>query len=250
MLQLNDVREVEGMDVTDPDGNRIGTVETVYLDNETDRPEFALVNTGWFGNRSTFVPLDEAQREGDHLRVPHSKDQVKDAPNIEADAELSPEEEARIYDYYGMPANGGQSAEGDGDRRPAGQDTSGPTTDDAMTRSEEEVHVGKTDRETGRARLRKFVETEPVTERVQTRREEVHVEREPVTEGNLDEATSGPEISEEEHEVTLHEEEPVVEKRTVPKERVRMEKEDVTEEQEVSDEVRKERIEADEEPRS
>jgi uncharacterized protein (TIGR02271 family) len=76
-------------------------------------------------------------------------------------------------------------------------------------------------------------------------REEVRVEREPITDANVDAATDGPAISEEEHEVTLRAEEPVVEKRVVPQERVRLEKDTVTDEQTVSDEVRKERIETD-----
>jgi uncharacterized protein (TIGR02271 family) len=114
-----------------------------------------------------------------------------------------------------------------------------------MTRSEEELRVGKMDQERGRARLRKYVVTEQVQQTVPVRREEVRVEREPITEANIDDATAGPDISEEEHEVVLHEEQPVVEKRTVPKERVRMDKESVTDEAQVSEEVRKEQIEAD-----
>ncbi|HEY4791396.1 MAG TPA: DUF2382 domain-containing protein, partial [Actinomycetes bacterium] len=74
-------------------------------------------------------------------------------------------------------------------------------------------------------------------------REEVRVEREPITDANLDAATSGPAISEEEHEVTLHEEEPVVEKRAVPKERVRLDTETVTDERHVAEEIRKEQVE-------
>jgi uncharacterized protein (TIGR02271 family) len=126
-----------------------------------------------------------------------------------------------------------------------GRDTSGPTTDDAMTRSEEELRVGTERRERGRARLRKYVETEQVEKTVPVQREEVRVEREPITDANAGEALDGPEISEEEHEVTLHTEEPVVEKRTVPKERVRLDKDVETSEESVSEEVRKERIEAD-----
>ena len=87
--------------------------------------------------------------------------------------------------------------------------------------------------------------TEEVTQTVPVKREEVRLEREPITDGNVDQALDGPAISEEEHEVVLHEEEPVVEKRAVPKERVRMEKESVTDEAQVSEEVRKEQIEAD-----
>jgi uncharacterized protein (TIGR02271 family) len=129
------------------------------------------------------------------------------------------------------------------DARADGRDVSGPTTGDAMTRSEEEVTVGKTAREAGRARLKKYVVTEQVQQTVPVQREEVRVEREPVTDANVDQATAGADITESEHEVTLHEEEPVVEKRTVPKERVRLSKDSVTDEREVSEEVRKEQIE-------
>lgn len=118
-----------------------------------------------------------------------------------------------------------------------------------MTRSEEEVHVGTARRERGRVRLRKYVVTEQVQRTVPVSREEVRVEREPITDENVDQALSGAEISEGEHEVVLHEEEPVVEKRAVPKERVRLSKDTVTDEREVSEEVRKERIEAEDERR-
>jgi uncharacterized protein (TIGR02271 family) len=126
-----------------------------------------------------------------------------------------------------------------------GRDVSGPETDDAMTRSEEELSVGTRDVETGRARLRKYVVTENVTKTVPVQREEVRVEREPITDANRDAALSGGDITEEEHEVTLRSEEPVVEKRTVPKERVRLDRDTVTEQQTVSEDVRKERIETD-----
>jgi uncharacterized protein (TIGR02271 family) len=112
-----------------------------------------------------------------------------------------------------------------------------------MTRSEEELQVGTTQRERGRARLRKYVTTEQEQLTVPVQREEARVEREPITDANLDAATSGPEISEAEHEVVLREEEPVVEKRVVPRERVRLDTETVTEERQVGEEVRKEQIE-------
>jgi uncharacterized protein (TIGR02271 family) len=114
-----------------------------------------------------------------------------------------------------------------------------------MTRSEEELQVGTQTRERGRARLRKYVTTETQQVTVPVQREQVRVEREPITDANLDAATGGPAISEEEHEVTLHEETPVVEKRAVPKERVRLDTETVTEERQVSEEVRKEQIKVD-----
>ncbi|MFD6343230.1 DUF2382 domain-containing protein [Streptomyces roseolus] len=117
------------------------------------------------------------------------------------------------------------------------------TAPDAMTRSEEQMHVGTEQVETGRVRLRKYVVTEEVQQTVPVRHEEVRVVREPITEANRDEALSGPEITEAEHEVTLHEERPVVETRAVPVERVRLETDEVSEEQTVTGEVRKERIE-------
>ena len=126
-----------------------------------------------------------------------------------------------------------------------GHDTSGPTTDDAMTLSEERVNVGTEQVEAGRARLRKYVVTENVTETVPVSHEEVRVQREPITDANVGNAMDGPAISEEEHEVTLHAERPVVEKEAVPVERVRLDTETVTEQQQVSETVRKEQVDTD-----
>jgi uncharacterized protein (TIGR02271 family) len=114
-----------------------------------------------------------------------------------------------------------------------------------MSRSEEELHIGVEREESGRARLIKWVETEPVTETVEVAHEEVRVVREPISDDNIDAAMSGPDLRENIHEVVLHEERPVVEKRTVPKERVRMETERVTETQEITEDLRKERIKVD-----
>ena len=91
--------------------------------------------------------------------------------------------------------------------------------------------------------MRKYVTTEHVEQAVPVRRERVRVEREPITNANLDAATSGPDISEEEHELVLHEEQPVVDKRVMPKERVRLVKDTVTDEERVAEQLRKERIE-------
>src|SRR6185503_12926642 len=130
-------------------------------------------------------------------------------------------------------------------RGTVGHDTSGPTTDNAMTRSEERLNVGTRETEVGRARLRKYVVTENVTETVPVTREEVRVEREPITDANIGNALDGPAISEEEHEVVLTAETPVVEKEAVPVERVRLDKETVTEQAQVNEELRREEIEVD-----
>jgi uncharacterized protein (TIGR02271 family) len=241
MTQVTEAYEWRGREVVGSDGEKIGTLEEVYVDQQTGEPEWATVMTGFFGMKQSFIPLNDAEPARGKVVVPYSKDQVKGAPSVDPDGELSQDEEEQLYSHYG--AEYARLAEGD-EHEPVGEDVSGPTTDEAMTRSEEELRVGTAQRERGRARLRKYVVTEQVETTVPVQREEVRIEREPITEANVDEATAGPEISEEEHEVVLHEEEAVVEKRVVPKERVRLEKDTVTEEAEVSEEVRKERIEA------
>ena len=252
MTQITEAYDWRGREIVDAEGDKVGTVEELFRDQDTQQPEWAAVRTGLFGTKLSFVPIESAEPAGESVRVPFSKAQIKDAPKIDdSDGQLSQQEEAQLYEHYGMSYGESRSDTGlpegsadNGDRGSVGQDVSGPTTDDAMTRSEEEVRVGTADHESGRARLRKYVVTEHVQQTVPVQREEVRVEREPITDANLDAATSGPAISEAEHEVTLREEEPVVQKRAVPKERVRMEKDSVTDDAEVSEEVRKERIEA------
>lgn len=107
------------------------------------------------------------------------------------------------------------------------------------------LSVGTEKQATGRARLRKYGTTENVTQTVPVQREEVRLEREPVTDANVNAATSGPAISDADHEVVLHEERAVVDKETVPVERVRLGTETVADEVTVDEQVRKERIEAD-----
>src|SRR3954453_7578175 len=258
-----------GRTAVDRDGDKLGTIEEIYLDDSTGQPEWLVVKTGLFGSKSTFIPLQDAQENGDQIRVPFEKAQVKDAPNVDPDQQLSQEEEAGLYRHYGLEYGENRSGSGlpEGTRDDAGvaggtglgedvgrdhdrdhegtvgHDTSGPTPDDAMTRSEEEIRVGTARQESGRARLRKHVVEEPVSETVSVSHEEVRVESEPVTDANLDQAIDGPEISEEEHEVVLNEEVPVVEKETVAKERVRLTKDTVTDEETVNETARKEQIE-------
>jgi uncharacterized protein (TIGR02271 family) len=241
MPDIDTVRSWQGRTMVDGDGDRIGTIDSIYVDDQTGEPEWALVNTGLFGAKSTFVPLAQANPAGDDVQVPYDKQLIKDAPKMDPDQHLSEAEEQQLWRHYGLDYG---AADTDVDARGAvGRDVFGPTTDEAMTRSEEELRVGTETRERGRARLRKYVTTETQQVTVPVQREEVRVEREPITDANLDAATSGPDISEEEHEITLHEEEPVVEKRAVPKERVRLDTETVTDERQVAEEVRQEQIE-------
>jgi len=244
VLDMTAVERMEGLDVVDVDGDKIGTVDEIYVDDDSGGPEFALVKSGLFGMKRRFVPLQGASQEGDELRVAYSKDQFGDAPSLDPDAQLSEAEEAELYRHYGL--QGGSSAgqpQQDVVSAPGRESTA--EADDAMTRSEEELHVGTQRTEAARVRLRKYVTTEQVTKTVPVQKEHVRLEREPVTEANRDAATRGPDITESEHEVILTEEEPVVEKRVVPKERVRLSKEAETVQREVSEEVRKEQLDVD-----
>jgi len=242
MTEMTEAYDWRGREVIDSDDQKIGSVGEIYLDTATDQPEWATVKTGMFGNKESFVPITDAAPAGESVKVPFSKDAVKDAPKIDPDGELSPEEEQALYEHYELdyvaPPAGDEDVPGT-----VGRDTSGPTTDDAMTRSEEELSVGTRSRESGRVRLRKYVVTENVTKTVPVKREEVRLEREPITDANVGDAKDGPEISDEEHEVVLHDEEVVTSKKTVPKERVRLDKDTVTEDEQVSEEVRKEQLE-------
>ncbi|SDF73123.1 conserved domain-containing protein [Blastococcus aurantiacus] len=291
MIGTETLDRVIGKDVYDEAGQKIGSAGEVYLDDETGQPEWVTVRTGMFGTKESFVPIRDADLTDDGLRVPVSKDRVKDAPKIDTDGHLSPQEEQELYRYYGMGSGGtgtqttgqqttgrehlagtesttgmaledtsGQHMAGAGNvstgtagmtdtdtnrHGTVGHDTSGPTTDDAMTRSEERMTVGTTTQEAGRARLRKYVVSENVTQTVPVTHEEVSVEREPITDANVGNAMDGPAISEEEHEVTLHAERAVVDKEAVPVERVRLDKTTVTEQEQVSADLRKEEIEVD-----
>jgi uncharacterized protein (TIGR02271 family) len=233
---IEDAKTWRGYDAVGPNANKLGTIEDIYLDQETGEAEWVALKTGMFGGKLSFAPLAQARQDGDTIVLPYEKEQIKNAPRVEADGELSQDEEAQLYRHYGLDYT---------ETRSDGHDVSGPTTDEAMTRSEEELRVGTTRREAGRARLRKYVVTEEETVTVPVQREEVRVEREPITDANVDDAMDGPAISEEEHEVVLHEDEPVVETRAVPKERVRMNKDTVTEQETVTEHVRKERVDVD-----
>jgi uncharacterized protein (TIGR02271 family) len=226
-----------GNTVVDGSGGKVGKVSQVYFDDQTGQPEWLAVNTGLFKSRSSFVPLQGTRTDGDQLVVGYDKDMIKGAPQVEDDGDgyLDPAEEQELYSYYGQ---GYAAVEGQ-------TTTTDEGTDDAMTRSEEQLHVGTTRQEAGRARLRKYVVTEQVQTTVPVSHEEVRLEREPITDENRGTAMSGAALTEDEHEVVLTEERPVVEKEVVPKERVRLGTETVTSEAEVTEEVRKERIEAD-----
>ncbi|WP_305784462.1 PRC and DUF2382 domain-containing protein [Symbioplanes lichenis] len=300
MVNRTDISQLYGRDVYGRDGDKIGSVDDVYLEARTGEPEWLAVKTGLFGLKQSFVPLRGADISADRVQVPFAKEQVKDAPRIDPDGQLSHQEEDDLYRHYGFSSTGGVVDEGgrhartetterregrgvkerikdavtdrdrgddkdrdrdeysereqsqyterdrgeysERDRGDTGRATAGS---DAMTRSEERLVAGAQTEEAGKARLRKYVVTEQEQVSVPVQREEVRLEREPITDANRDAALSGPAIQESEHEVTLRAERPVVDTEAVPVERVRLGKETVRDEERVEGEVRKERIDYD-----
>jgi uncharacterized protein (TIGR02271 family) len=240
----------------DRNGDKVGEIKDVYYDDATHRPEWLAVDTGMFGQNLTYVPIAGSTIHEDDLWLAYDKDQIKDAPNCDGDGHLSPEEERTLYSHYDFSWDdltstgygygaGYEQARADEEFATGWSEENDRDDDDAMTRSEEELRVSTERQEAGRARLRKYVVTEQQQMTVPVSREEVRVEREPITDENVDQATSGPDIAESEHEIVTHEEWPVVSKETVPKERARMETETVTDEEIVTGDVRKEQIEVD-----
>lgn len=244
MITQYDINRLTDADVYDTDGDKIGSVGQVYLDNQTGSPEWLTVRTGLFGTKETFVPLSSATVTDDRVTVAYDKGFVKDAPRIDADGPLSHAEERELYTYYSLSAESRYDGDGyqAGHRNGQGR---GHSKDDAMTRSEEHLIADTRTEEAGKARLRKYVVTEQEQVSVAVSHEEARLEREPITEANRAAAYDGPEITEAEHEVTLHAERPVVATETVPVERVRLAKETVRDQETVSGEVRKEQIEYD-----
>lgn len=270
-----DIDRLASATAFDTEGQKLGSVGQVYLDDQTERPSWVSVSTGLFGTNETLVPLEGHRWDGDKLVVAYSKDVVKDAPNIDADAHISEQEEQELYRYYeghgyattdrrdavtndrrddvaGVAGTAGVAGVAGRDRRDdvADRDFADRDVTDrdrrnddttSMTRSEERLNVGTETVETGRARLRKYTTTETETVSVPVTKEKLVVERTAV-DGR---PSKGGKIGEGDdvEEITLREERPVVSKETVDVEEVRVGKETVTEQQQVTDEVRKEHIE-------
>lgn len=225
--------EMHGAPVYDETNEKIGKVEEIFYDQQTGVPEWIGIGTGFFGTKRVLVPVQGAQVSNDGLRIPYAKDHVKEGPDIDSD-DVSQEQEAELAAFYGL----------DYSERPS--DTGLPTGEErtaeeaSLTRSEEEIEVGKRDVSAGAVRLRKWVETEPVALDVELHREVAHVTREPINEPVAEHA-----FEEQELEIPLRGEEPMVQKRTVAKERIAVEKDVESRSQTVEDEVRKERIDFD-----
>lgn len=256
--EIQDLITMRGKPVYGSDGEKLGELEDVYQDEDTRQPEWLAIKEsmvgGLFGTKHFLVPVMEAQlssgRGGEEpaIRVPYTKEKVKDAPQVGGDW-ISEEQEQQVYAYYGIKPTTEHSdtqlprAETTTHERPTAPTTRGDSDEISMGRSEEELRVGKREVDAGRVRLRKWVETEPVSEDVELRRETAQVERHQVNQ-----PVSGAEIGEEEAEMRLHREEPVVGKETVEKERIDVHREEVVEHEQARADLRKEQVEVDDNP--
>jgi hypothetical protein len=170
-----------GETVLDRDGDKIGSLKELYLDRD-ERPAWGAVHTGLFGMRQTFVPLAGAQPVDGGIQLPYTKDHVNDAPSVDPDAQLSDDDEARLYRHYDMPSDdGGESDDRLTDTDTAAEPDTAAGTDTAaeVVRSEEEVEVGTRRQVRGKARLKKYVVTEHVQRTIPVQREKVRIEYEP-----------------------------------------------------------------------
>jgi sporulation protein YlmC with PRC-barrel domain len=179
-----------GKTVLDRDGDKIGKLGDIYLDRKTDAPAYAAVNTGLFGTQESYLRLEDAQPDGDDIRVPYEKAQVLDAPRIDPDVALTTDEERRLDEHYGAadaPA-GAAAAPEPGAVTAAGEEPAPAGGDDApveMIRSEEEARLRTESRPSERVRLKKVVVTDEVQRTVPVRREEVRLEQDPPPEGRV-----------------------------------------------------------------
>jgi uncharacterized protein (TIGR02271 family) len=228
--------ELLGAQVTGADGKVIGTVEQVFRDDVDGTPAWARVRSGKTGR---FVPLGSSQVTRDGLNVPFDTQKIMGGPNIDAGQHMSAAQAEELSRYYGLAVPTQQTQQNQG------QQTRGRLTDEEwLVRQEERLQVGKEMLETGRIRLHRYVDVEPVEQAVHVFHEEYDIERVPV-DGN--ERTHN--FEEGEQEVILHEERAVLRKEIVPVERVRLRTRRVEEDKSIRDEIRRERIELEPEQR-
>lgn len=252
----NSLDTVLGSTVYGPDQEKIGKVKEIYIGNETGYPTWASVSTGWF-SADSLVPLAGATHKGDSLQVAVGKETVKAAPHLDAGEAITPREEQELLRHYGVdadrtgwdtygrhaatpPPTGNDTPRRDrsvADTPTSGEGISSGT--EPLVRSEERLDIDTERRAAGTARLRKYVVTEQQSVEVPVSHEEVRVVREPIS--NPAQANA-PRLSDDEREITLHEDRVTVDKETVPVEKVRLAVDTVSDTETVTEEVRKEQI--------
>ncbi len=236
-ITVDQLADLQGTPVFDQSGEKIGKVEEIYYDEDTNQAEWIGIGTGFFGTKRVLVPVQGAQVSSDGVTVPYDKDLVKDSPDVDSDP-IEYGTEQSLHTYYGTTHQAVYDAQaagsGDVDRQTGLENVD----EQSLTRSEEELRVGKRSVDGGTVRLRKWVETQPVSADITLQRETVHVNREPV-----DQVVGGTEIGVQTLEVPLRDEEAIVDKQVVAKERISLDKDVEDRTETISDEVRKERVE-------
>jgi sporulation protein YlmC with PRC-barrel domain len=101
-FDFDDVPNWRGRDVIDQNGLAVGVISDIYVDDVTGRPEWAAVKPGLLSHRLTFVPLSQATLHGLRVQVPYHQSHIHEAPNIHPDGHLTADEEARLYQHYGL----------------------------------------------------------------------------------------------------------------------------------------------------
>ena len=244
-LNDDDIRALPGADVYDRDNRLVGTVGQVWADT-TGHPSWVSVHTGLFGLKESLLPLLGAEFADGQLHSPYGKALIAKAPNLDVDVDhpLDSGGLRDLYVHYALALDDSPSGSA-ANHTPSAPAHPGDDADArTLVRSEERLDVRTETAAVEKVRLRKHVVTEYVTTTVPVRREEVRIERVPVTDPDDigDEVLTDAQIGESEHEIVLHAERPVVSTETVPVERVRLIKDIVTEQHTVGGEVRKERI--------
>jgi hypothetical protein len=100
VIPVENLADWKGQDVVDRDGEKLGTLAHVLYDGEVDEPAFAAVKSGTLGRHLTLVPLTGSVVGRRYLKVAGTKAGFKDAPSFPTDAELSVEDEGRVYGYF------------------------------------------------------------------------------------------------------------------------------------------------------
>ena len=260
---IGDITRATAYDV---DGEKLGSVKEVYINDSTGQPDFVEIGHGVFGMSSSLVPLRGHRLDGENLKLAFSKDRIQDAPNIDHDAHLTDADQDTIYRHFGLESTQNvetydedvvnrdrQGYATTDDHRDAALDRDAAVDRDAhrdthregeMIRSEERLNVDKENVTTGEARLRKYVVHDTETVEVPVEREEVRVERTPIDADDAQAARGGT-LGDDEASVTLHEERVNVTKETVPVEKVGLDKQTVRDTETVSEDVAHEEIEVD-----
>jgi stress response protein YsnF len=252
MLSEREVSAAVGGTAYGADDDKLGTVEAFFVDDRTGAPTWVALSTGLLGTRHSVVPAGDATFDDGILRIPVTRDAVKNAPTVAGD-HLAPADEEALRRHYGLVA----SAPAAGRHRPPDRIDVDRPSDGAMTRSEERLRLDTERVAATRVRLVKYVVTEEVQITVPIRREEIRVEQVPVDaapdsapDAAHDDVAPGETLAAEDSgalpgEIILHTERPVVTVEVVPVERVRLRTEIVHGQETVTEQVQREQIAVD-----